>query len=109
MLTLKYFLDNQEIPAYGPNRPTNSLINIILSRDNKRVSNLYKSMHFCRNNIIDNICRKWFEKGDQIFLAYNVRNSFIKTHKLVDDIYLKYIQFRTLHYRFFTNDVLFKI
>ena len=24
---------------------------------------------------------------------------------LFDDVYLKYIQFRTLHYRFFTNDM----
>ena len=27
----------------------------------------------------------------------------------MDDIYLKYIQFRTLHYRYFTNNILAKI
>ena len=37
-----------------------------------------------------------------------MRNSFPATHKTIHDIYLKYTQFRTLHYRFFTNDVLLK-
>ena len=32
----------------------------------------------------------------------------MKTNVLIDDIYLKYIQFRTLHYRFYTNDLLLK-
>ena len=27
----------------------------------------------------------------------------------MDDIYLRYIQFRTLHRRFYTNDILYKI
>ena len=88
--------------------PNKYLINIIFNRDIKGVSDLYKCMHICKNNIVDNICKRWFEKGDQILLPYEVRNSFIKTNKIVDDINLKYIQFRTLHYRFSIND-LFKI
>ena len=28
---------------------------------------------------------------------------------MVDDVYLRYIQFRTLHRRFYTNDILFKM
>ena len=45
MLTLKNFLDNQELPEHRPNRPTNSPINIILNKDTKGVSNLYKCMY----------------------------------------------------------------
>ena len=51
---------------------------------------------------------KWYNKGDIIFYPNDVRNSFITTHKMIDDIYRKYTQFRTLHYRFFTNDDLVK-
>ena len=29
-------------------------------------------------------------------------------NRIVEDVYFKYIQFGTLHYRFFTNDELFK-
>ena len=109
MLTIKYFLDNQEIPLYKPTRPSNSVINIILHRDTKGVSNLYKCMYYHNCDILGNICAKWYDRGSLIFSTHDVRNSFVRTHALIDDIYLEYIQFRTLHYRFFTNDLLLKI
>ena len=37
-----------------------------------------------------------------------MRKSFNKIH-MVEDVYLRYIQFRTLHRRFYTNDKLFKM
>ena len=109
MLTIKYFLDNQEIPLYKPTRPFNSVININLHRDTKGVSNLYKCMYYHNCDILGNICAKWYDRGSVIFSTHDVRNSFVRTHALIDDIYLEYIQFRTLHYRFFTNDLLLKI
>ena len=39
---------------------------------------------------------------------FSMRKSFIKIN-LVDDIYLRYIQFRTLHRRFYTNNILYKM
>ena len=66
-------------------------------------------MYPCNNNIIDNICKKWFEKGNLIFSPHEVGNSFNRTHSIVDDIYLRYIQFRTLYYRFLTDDIPEKI
>ena len=107
--TLKYYLDNNDIPNTPPVRPVNSILNNILHRDSKGVSNLYKSMHPSDKNIIINLCQKWHEKGDLTFSIHDVTRSFTVTHSLVDDIYLRYIQFRTLHYRFFTNDILEKI
>ena len=107
--TLKYYLDNNDIPNTPPVRPVNSILNNILHRDSKGVSNLYKSMHPSDKNIIINLCQKWHEKGDLTFSIHDITRSFTVTHSLVDDIYLRYIQFRTLHYRFFTNDILEKI
>ena len=70
------------------------------------MSNLYKYLHEENNSIITNICAKWSEKAELILHPYEVKNSFVKTNVLIDDIYLKYIQFRALHYRFYTNDLL---
>ena len=69
---------------------------------------MYKSLIGKQTDILQNICLKWYNKGDIIITPNDVRNSFTTTHRMIDDIYLKYIQFRTLHYRFFTNDVLVK-
>ena len=63
-------------------------------------------MYVHNNNIVDNICTKWFEKGNLILAPHEVRDSFSRTNFIVDDIYLRHIQFRTLHYRYFTNDFL---
>ena len=60
-------------------------------------------------DILGNVCTKWYDKAGLIFTTQEIRSSFVKTHCIIDDIYLEYIQFRTLHYRFFTNDLLFKI
>ena len=40
--------------------------------------------------------------------SYDFKKSFSKI-SMFDDIYLRYIQFRTLHRRFFTNNILFKM
>ena len=99
-------MDTKEKSDYNLIRPTNCLINKILGKDKKGVSNLYKYLHEENNSIITNICAKWSEKAELILHPYEVKNSFVKTNVLIDDIYLKYIQFRTLHYRFYTNDLL---
>ena len=79
-----------------------------MAKDKKGVSNLYKCLHAENNKIITDICTKWSEKAEPIFHPFEEKNSFVKKNVLIDDIYLKYIQFRTLHYRFYTNDLLLK-
>ena len=107
-MTIKLFLDNREKPRFNVSKPSNCLLNIILCRDIKGVSQLYKYLKGKQSDILQNICLKWYNKGDIALDPNEVRNSFLTTHRMIDDIYLKYTQFRTLHYRFFTNDVLFK-
>ena len=107
-MTIKYFLDNREKPSTNVSKPSNCLLNILLCRDTKRVSQLYKSLIGKQSDILQNICLKLYTKGDITISPYEVRTSFLSTHRMIDDIYLKYTQFRTLHYRFFTNDVLVK-
>ena len=107
-MTIKFFLDNREKPSVNVAKPTNCLLNIILCRDTKGVSQLYKSLIGKQSDILQKICQKWFTKGNITINPYEVRTSFLSTHRMIDDVYLKYTQFRTLHYRFFTNDVLVK-
>ena len=56
ILSLKNFLDNNDIPNFKPVRPTNCIINVIVCSDAKGVSNLYRSMYVKNSNIIQNIC-----------------------------------------------------
>ena len=109
IMTLKYYLDNTNTPNVLPVRPVKYLINNILSCDSKGVSNLYKSMYPSDKTIVINMCQKWQERDKLIFSIQDVGRSFPVTHSTVDDIYLRYVQFRTLHYRFFTNDILEKL
>ena len=60
------------------------------------------------DNIITNACDKWSEKITTRIETFSMRKSFTKIN-MVDDVYLRYIQFRTLHRRFYTEDILFKI
>ena len=64
-------------------------------------------MHQGDKTIVIKLCQKWQERGNLFFSIQDVVRSF--SHSIVDDIYLRYIQVRTLHNRFFTNDILEKI
>ena len=57
--------------------------------------------------IIEKACDKWSEKIENRISPFAMRKSFSKI-TMVEDIYLRYIQFRTLHRRFYTNNILFK-
>ena len=59
-------------------------------------------------SIIDKACENWNEKLDHRVETFNFRKSFSRI-SMFDDIYLRYIQFRTLHRRFFTNNLLHKM
>ena len=78
-------------------------------RTNKSgVSNIYRVMLGKNNNILDEISEKWKEKADLDLTTFLLSKSFRFISK-IDDIYLRYIQYRTLHRRFYTNNVLCKI
>ena len=88
--------------------PCISYLNVLLSRDRKVVSHTYKQLMGKNENIISNACEKWTAKITTRIETFSMRKSFTKIN-LVDDIYLRYIQFRTLHRRFYMNDLLHKM
>ena len=61
------------------------------------------------SHVLDTAVAKWCEKTDFDFNSFEFGRSFHKHHLLYKDTYLKYIQFRTLHHRFYTNEKLFKM
>ena len=97
---LKEYISDKEMPLYNEIIPQNCTINMIVSG----ISNIYKEIHGRTSHILTNIFAKWDEKADIGLNMTDVSRSFIRTHKLFDEVYLKYIQFRTLHYRIFTID-----
>ena len=105
---IRGFLRNKELPLYDLVSPCNSSLNIIISLDRKGVSNIYRMMIGRNEQIIETAVKKWSEKIELDICSFSMRKSFIINSK-IDDIYLRYIQFRTLHRRFFTNNLLLKM
>ena len=105
---IKDHLDQKELPMHIPLEPVNSYLNIVLSLDKKGVSNIYKIMLGKNKNILVETSNKWNEKMELSISSLSMGRSFRKI-TIIDDTYLKYIQFRTLHRRFYTNNVLHKI
>ena len=58
-------------------------------------------------HILDNICDSWKEKSGPELCNFTLSTSFSLHHTEYQDTYLKYIQFKTLHKRFYTHDKLY--
>ena len=69
------------------------------------MANIYKIM---LGKIFIETSNKWNEKMNLEFTTFAIRRSFNKI-SIIEDMYLRYIQFRTLHRRFYTNNILYKI
>ena len=106
---IKSFLRYKDFPHVKTTLPRNSYINIIVSKDKKGVSNLYRSLQGRHYNIIEENCNKWNVCIEVNLIPAEISKSYKRHSTLISDTYAKYIQFRTLHQRFFTNDRLFKI
>ena len=102
------FMQSRETPLHIHSSPSNCLLNVILQKDSKGVSTIYKMLLSNNNSIIENAVSKWNSKIGNIMVLYDFKKSFSKI-SMFDDIYLRYIQFRTLHRRFYTNNLLFKM
>ena len=107
-IKIKGYLGHKDQPMLSPIDPQNPYINIILNMDKKGVSNIYRVMLGKNHNILDQISQKWREKADLELTSFLLSKSFRFITK-IDDIYLRYIQYRTLHRRFYTTNVLCKI
>ena len=104
-MVIKEYLGLIDLPLYSPFDPVDSYLNILLSLDKKGVSNIYKIMLGKNRNILAEKSDKWNEKVNLALSSFTIGRSFKKI-SLIDDIYLRYIQFRTLHQRFYTNNIL---
>ena len=107
-MKINAFLQSRESPLYSYSTPNNCIMNVILQKDSKGVSTIYKMLLSKNNSIIENAVYKWNSKVGNIMVHYDLKKSFSKI-SMFDDIYLRYIQFRTLHRRFYTNNILFKM
>ena len=52
---------------------------------------------------------RWDDTSNYLPTTMEVSRSFILHNKTIEDTYLKYIQFRTLHRQFYTSDKLIKM
>ena len=66
-------------------------------------------MKHSNNHILETASQKWSSIVEMDLDSFELSQSFHKHHIIYKDTYLKYIQFRTLHHRFFTNEKLFKM
>ena len=94
---------------YVEDAPRNSSLNVFLNQSKKGVSKLYSQMKDSFSHVLDIAVDKSSENTDLDFVSFSLSSSFQKHHIRYKDTYLKYIQFRTLHHRFFTNEKLFKM
>ena len=70
---------------------------------------MYSQMKITSSSLLDTAVDKWCANSELDFNNFDLNRSFQKHHLIYKDTYLKYIQFRTLHHRFFTNEKLFKM
>ena len=66
-------------------------------------------MEDSNDHILDNTWDCWQEDSGPELCNFTLSTSFSLHHSEYQDKYLKYIQFRTLHILFYTNDNLFKM
>ena len=109
VLRIKKFLEWMDKPLYCETLPRNSTINILVNLNKKGCSRLYSKIKDSNDHILHNIATKWYDKTNLLIDSHSLGRSFSLHHRHYNDTYLRYIQFRTLHYRFFTNDRLFKM
>ena len=61
------------------------------------------------SHVLDIAADKWNDKTNLGIVSFNLGRSFQYHHLRYKDTYLKYIQFRTLHHRFYTKKLLCKM
>ena len=108
-MKIKNFLEWKDVPLYTEEAPRNSSLNIFLNQSKKGLSRIYSQMKQSNNHILETASQKWSSIVEIDLDSFELSRSFHKHHTIYKDTYLKNIQFRTLHHRFFTNEKLFKM
>ena len=108
-IKIKRFLEWKDYPEYREPYHRKSFLNILLNLSVKGSSRLHTRMKNSNSHILDNIVSSWEEKTNIEMEYISLGRSFIKHHLRYKDTFLKYIQFGTLHNRFYTNAKLYKM
>ena len=108
-LTITDYLFWKETLDFMEPLPKNSALNTLLNIDNKGCAKMYKLLKGANTHILDNIVSIWNKKSEYKLCTNDLSTSFNLYHANYKDTYLKYIQFRTLHKRFYTNEKLYKM
>ena len=106
---IKKYIEWQDLPLHGEELPRNSSLNVFLNLSNKGVSRIYSRMKESFSHVLDNAVEIWTRNIDIDIEIFCLSKSFHYHHLKYKDTYLKYIQFRTLHHRFYTNEKLHKM
>ena len=106
---IKKHIEWRELPLHQEEHPWNSALNVMLNITAKGCSKLYNIVKGSNSHILETASCTWLNKGNLNLESFYLSTSFKYHHLKYQDTYLKYIQFRTLHHRFFTNNLLFKI
>ena len=101
---IKKFIEWRDMPLYEEDQPKNSSLNVFLNQTVKGVSKIYSQIKNTSSSVLDTAVEKWCANSELDFNSFDLSRSFQKHHLIYKDTYLKYIQFRTLHHRFFTRD-----
>ena len=104
---IKKFLEWKDVPLRFEELPRNSTMNMLVKLNTKGCSRLYSKIKDSNSHVLDTLVEKWSVDSDIDTDSISMSRSFHKHHTKYKDTYLKYLQFRTLHHRFFTNDKLF--
>ena len=99
----------RELPPHEEEKPLNSALNAILNLSIKGSSKLYILLKGSSETILEIATDKWNEKTQLNLINFGISQSFKYHHLRYKDTYLKYIQLRTLHHRFYTNNLLHKM
>ena len=108
-LKIKKFLEFKDVPLRFKTLPRNSTLNMLVNLNTKGCSRLYSKVKNSDTHILDTLVEKWAENSDVVTDAISVSRSFHKHHLNYKDTYLKYLQFRSLHHRFYTNEKLYNM
>ena len=109
IVKIKKYIEWQDLPLHGEELPRNSSLNVFLNLSNKGVSRIYSRMKESFSQVLDNAVEIWTRNIVIDIEGFCLSKSFHYHHLKYKDTHLKYIQFRTLHHRFYTNEKLHKM
>ena len=89
----------------GPNIP----LLLSLVGNEKGCSHIYKRLISRNGDILSKCAGKWSESLLEEISEVNLSQSFKKIDKDIDFTYVRYLQFRLLHRRIFTNELLYRM